>query len=239
MTQTLPVLLMTRPEAQSVAFAGALGRAEEDFRLVVSPLIGVEVTGPLPEQDGLRGLVFTSANGVRAWCQLGGRRDLPAFTVGAATAEAAAAEGIAATSADGDAEALIAMLMERRPDAPLMHARGRHSRGDVAGRLSAAGIETRAAVIYDQPVRPLSHAALSALAGNVPVVAPLFSPRTAALLSEVTPVAPLCVAAMSEAVAKALLPLHKRYLRIASRPESAAMRDLVADLLQQVRAGEI
>ncbi|KUF10190.1 uroporphyrinogen-III synthase [Pseudoponticoccus marisrubri] len=230
-----PVLLMTRPEPAAREVIAALRARGLDFRAVISPLIGIAVTGPLPDTAGLRGLVITSANGVRAWCALGGPRDLPVFAVGDATARTAREAGMVADSAGGDAAALVARLSAQRPAAPLCHLRGRHARGDVAARLSAAGIETREAVIYDQPEQPLSAEARAALDGDSPVVAPLYSPRTATLMAQMLaarpPKAPLCVAAMSETVAKPLAALHNRSLRIAARPDSDAMLDAVAGLL--------
>lgn len=233
----LPILLMTRPEAQSRAFAEALGRDGEDFRLLVSPLIGISFCGSLPDMAPFAGLVFTSANGVAAYRELGGPKR-PCFTVGDATARAARAAGFEATSAEGTVEDLIALLKARRPAAPLLHVRGRHSRGDLAGRLSADGLPVRALVAYDQPAQPPSAAARAALAGRQTVLAPVFSPRSAALFSQLSVQAPLVVAAMSEAVAKALLPLHKQDLKTAARPDSDAMRELVAGLLRQLRTGE-
>lgn len=233
----LPILLMTRPEAQSRAFAEALGREGADFALLIAPLIGITFGPALPDMAPFRGLVFTSANGVAAYARLGGPV-LPAFTVGAATAEAARAAGLPATSAEGTVEDLIAHLRAARPEAPLLHVRGRHSRGDLAGRLSAAGLPVSAFVAYDQPALPLPEKARAALTGRTTIVAPVFSPRTAALFSKQEVSAPLLVAAMSEAVAKALAPLHKQDLKTASRPDSTAMRELVADLLRQARTGE-
>lgn len=232
----LPVLLMTRPEPQSRAFAASLAGTEA-FRLVISPLIGIAYGGDLPDMAGIRGLIFTSANGVAAYLDRGGP-PRPAFTVGEATAEAARAAGMSATSAEGTAETLIALLKQSRPSGPLLHVRGRHARGDVAGRLTAAGVPVTAAILYDQPALAPTPEAKAVLSGQDPVVAPVFSPRTGALLSQETVQAPLLVAAMSEAVVKALAPLHKQDLKIASRPESAAMRELVADLLRRARAEE-
>ncbi len=233
---TLPVLLLTRPEAQSRAFAATLADAGP-FRLVISPLIGIAPTGALPDMDGFRGLIFTSVNGVAAYRALGGP-PLPAFAVGEATAEAARAAGMTALAADGFAETLIAILKERRPPGPLLHIRGRHARGDVAARLTAAGLPVATAILYEQPALPPTPEARAALSGPETIVAPVFSPRTGALFSELEVQAPLLVAAMSEAVAKALAPLHKQDLKIASRPDSASMRELVADLLRRARAGE-
>lgn len=238
MPQTLPVLLLTRPQEASVRFAQALEARGCRFRAVISPLFSIEFIGPLPDACAMRGLIFTSANGVAAWRALGGRTDLPAYTVGAATAEAARAAGMTASSADGTADDLVAWLSAMRPPGPLLHLHGKNARGDVAARLSAAGLACSDAVIYDQPEQPPSAEARAALAGPQPVIAPVFSPRTAKLLAREAVKAPLLVAAMSEAVAKALASLHKRELMVSPRPESEAMTDVVAGLLDRAKRGE-
>ncbi|WGW04542.1 uroporphyrinogen-III synthase [Tropicibacter oceani] len=227
-----PIVLMTRPRAQSDGLVQQLQAAGARFRPVFSPLIGITVTGPLPPQDDLAGLIFTSANGVDAWIALGGRVDLPAFAVGKATAEKAKAAGITAQSADGNAQTLIDMIDARRPKAPLLHVCGAHSRGDVAAALTARGIATRAAILYDQPALPLTTQACDALAGEIPVIAPLFSPRTAALLAKQPVKAPLLVAGISQAVVNAVQPLHIWKSKIAKRPESDAMLAAVLELLE-------
>ena len=227
-----PILLMTRPRTQSEEFVQLLLSKGARFQVVHSPLIGIEITGPLPAWGDVQGLIFTSANGVEAWLALGGGRDLPAFTVGKATAEKARNAGISAQSADGNAEALIEMLVELRPRAPLLHVCGAHSHGDVAQRLSDQGIETRRAVLYDQPALPLTKQAKTVLAGETPVVVPLFSPRTAALFAKAPVKAPLLVAGISQAVVNAVQPLHIWKVKIAMRPESDAMLAAVVELLE-------
>ncbi|WP_305972569.1 MULTISPECIES: uroporphyrinogen-III synthase [unclassified Mameliella] len=238
MSEALPVLLLTRPRAASERFAARLRQDGLQFRAVISPLFTVEVTGPLPDVTQAKGLIFTSANGVMAWQALGGRTDLPALAVGPATARAAQAAGMQAQDGGGSAEDLVRFIIAQRPPGPLVHLHGAHVRGNIAKRLSTAGIPCRGAAIYDQPPCPLNAEARAALDGQVPVVAPVFSPRTGELLAKECAKAPLLVAAMSQAVVNALMPLHKRNLKVAERPESEAMREVVSDLLNRALAGD-
>lgn len=232
MPQTTPILLMTRPEAASRRFVAMLaGR----FTPIYAPLIGISFSGALPDMAGFQGLVFTSAHGVAAYVAANGPR-LPAFTVGRATAVAARDAGFSAQSANGNADDLVEWLGNRLVQGPLLHVRGTFAQGDVAARLTAQGITTSEAVLYDQPQIPLTSSARNALNGETPVVAPVFSPRTAALLAENSIKAPLLVAAMSEAVAKPLAALHKTELKVAARPESSAMVRLVTELLERACA---
>ena len=176
-------LLLTRPQAQSQAFAATVeidlpGR----FRAIIAPVLRIApVPGDLEISKG-QALIFTSANGVAQYAARTSVRSLPACCVGAMTAEAARAEGMAAQSADGDVGALVRMVIAaHRPGAgEFIHIRGRHAAGDLAGQLRAAGVPARAAEIYDQIACPLSQEARHLLAaGRIDVLA-FFSPRSTA-----------------------------------------------------------
>lgn len=231
MTRSKPFLLMTRPERASRRFLGqcsASSRAE----VVVSPLMGIEYHGALPDLSPCQGLIFTSVNGVEAYQRAQGVTGLVAHVVGQTTGERARQAGFKVATVEPNAEALVATLTSGPVYGPLLHIRGTHARGDVAMRLTQAGIETIEAIMYDQPELALTQAASDALHGEIPVIAPIFSPRTAALLAKNRIKAPLLVAAMSEAVAKPLSELHITELRIAARPESAEMAHLVTELIE-------
>ena len=161
------------------------------------------------------------------------------YTVGTATADAARAAGFHPISADGDADALVTMIKAAQPTGPLLHVRGAHSRGNVAERLSSAGIETDSAILYDQILQPLSAAALQALSQDRPVVVPLFSPRSAAAFASHGPfAAPLYLAAMSPAVAEPLAQLEPAALLVAAQPNGTALRKRVAELWSRAQALE-
>lgn len=232
-----PVVLLTRPEAESQRFARALREGGcPPFTPLVCPLMQIDLHGPLPDLQDVAGLVLTSIQTVRAYARLDGPRGLRAWCVGPGTAQAAQKAGLIAEAPGRDAESLVAALLARKVPGPLMHLRGTHTRGAVAARLTAAGIETREAVIYDQRAIAPDEAGQAALAGHWPLVAPLFSPRSAQLLAARSPKAPLLVAAMSEAVANAVASLHIMALSVAARPDSPAMVSATIDLVRQ--AGE-
>ncbi|MDU8910020.1 uroporphyrinogen-III synthase [Aestuariicoccus sp. MJ-SS9] len=228
-----PILLMTRPQAASETFVQALRDAGvTGFRAVVSPLMAARTNGRLPDMDGFGGLIFTSANGVHSYGVLGGRTDLPAFCVGQATARVAEEIGLTAVSADGDADALVDMILQRRPKGRLLHVRGAHSRGAVADRLRASGLDAQEVIAYDQPLLPLTDDARAALDGAAPVVVPLFSPRTAQHLSaQNLGKAPIYVAAISQTVADAVPAAYVTMLETAAAPNANAMREAVRKLL--------
>lgn len=214
---------MTRPQADSAAFADALGCAA-----VISPLLRIRHRGPLPQLT--RDLVFSSANGVAAYVALGGPRDLSAWCVGARTAQAAEQAGLQVQGVAQTAEALVAMDITARA---LTHLHGTHTRGDIAARLGARGLNCAAAAIYDQVALPLNAAAHALLASGHRVVIPLFSPRTAALFVKECPPtawARVNVVAISPAVLDIVRP-HARGIALAAQPDGASMRIAVHEAL--------
>ncbi len=166
---TLPLLLLTRPEPASRRFAAQA--AHLGLPVIVAPVLRiVAVAHDVGRLQAARGLVFTSAHAVPA---AGPGRCRPAICVGPATAEAARAAGYDVTEGPGDALRMMPLLDGL--DEGWLHPHGAH----VAKRLPVPGM-----VVYDQLPQPLGVAAHDALAGAGPVILPLFSPRSARLLSD-------------------------------------------------------
>ncbi|SLN30384.1 uroporphyrinogen-III synthase [Roseisalinus antarcticus] len=227
-----PILLLTRPSAASLRFgADVVDLVGRPVPRILSPLLGIVPLGvSLPAQIG--GLVLTSAQGAEAAARLGVAAGTPAWCVGDRTAEAATEGGFDAASAGGDADALYARLIGAAPPLPLLHLRGRHSRGDLAARLTAAGLETVERVAYDQIAVPPTPEAQAALAGTAPVVVPLFSPRTAEIFADAGPfAASIHAICISRAAAEALSGLICAQCVIADRPDGAAMAALTCATL--------
>lgn len=228
------VLLLTRPAEDAERFAkqcqarlGAFGR------VLISPLLRVVFLGPVP-QDPDTSFIFTSVNGVRAYAQGGGGPGRQAFTVGERTGQAARDLGLRVQVLGPNADALVTALIAQAPRQPLLHITGVHQRGAVAERLTAAGLAVRRAVLYDQQAQPLSVAAHSAAAGQEPVIAPIFSPRSAALLRAELP-APgrnFHALALSPAVAEAWGPS----LPVSGQPNADSMINAIAALLETLDA---
>ncbi len=201
-----PLLLLTRPEPASRRFAAQA--AGLGLSVVIAPVLRIEA---LPhDADALQsaqGLVFTSENAVPF---AGEGRGRPAICVGPRSAAVARAAGFDAVAGPGDAVRLEPMLKDLGPG--WLHPHGRH----IARALPVPGI-----VVYDQLPAPLSAEALAALAGDVPVLLPLFSPRTGRiLLAEMAAVrAPLWVVPISDAAASGWQPLAAR-LMVAPTPDA-------------------
>src|ERR1700674_2648248 len=109
--------LVTRPEEDAKPLAEAL--AGRGIATVIEPLLAIR---PLPEAAegltkglaGVQALLFTSANGARAFAALSPRRDIGVLAVGDATATVARSLGFAAVeSASGDVQDLVRLAKER------------------------------------------------------------------------------------------------------------------------------
>ncbi|MBM9596170.1 uroporphyrinogen-III synthase [Roseitranquillus sediminis] len=221
-----PTLLLTRPREASLRFLKDLSaRRGAAPAAVLSPVLEIRLLRPRLVRRYAT-LILTSRNGL-AGGAFGARR---AFCVGDGTAEMAGRAGLEALSADGDVEALIRLIRETAADGPLLHLRGAHAAGDLVARLRAAGLDADEAVAYDQAALPLTRAATDLLAGSEPVLLPLFSPRSAALVAAQAEIrAPLHLVAMSANVAEAW-----------GRPAeqvTVAPRPTAEDMLAAVAAG--
>lgn len=186
----MPLLLLTRPEPASRRFADQA--AHFGLQVVISPVLQIT---PVPH-DGARlqaakALVFTSENAVPFVGPGRGRR---AICVGPHTAAVATAAGFDAIAGPGDAIRLEPMLRDLGPG--WLHPHGTH----IARAMPVEGV-----AVYDQLPVSLNQAASDILSGVRPVVLPLFSPRSARILSQQAQQAraPLWIVPISQAAADA------------------------------------
>jgi uroporphyrinogen-III synthase len=120
------VVLITRPEEDATAIAYALN--QRGYTAFCEPFLEIhDVDADLPDLNKYNALVFTSANGVRAFCRISGRRDIPVYTVGDNTlAEARRFQFEHYKSAKGDADDLAALLSSEQKDQPVLYIRGQN-----------------------------------------------------------------------------------------------------------------
>ena len=228
-SRALPVLI-TRPDPQGQRFSAALlDRHGTRVAPVACPMIAPEFL-PAAMPDGVfEALIMTSETaGLAAGRMARAGAALPrlAYCVGDRTAEVAREQGFDARSAQGDADALIALILRQPDGGGLLHLHGRDTRGDVVGQLRAAGRDSTGLEVYVQREQPLSNAAQDLLAQSGSILVPLFSPRTAALfaahltgrqvLAQITyvTISPAVAEMLGETVAK---------VEIATQPTQQAM----------------
>lgn len=209
-----PTLLLTRPQPGAKRFAALM----RGWRCVISPILRiVPVDHDASILGEAQGLVFTSAHAV-PWAGPG--RGRPALCVGAHTAREARAAGFDVTEGAGTADSLLPLI--KGASVPLIHPHGRH----LARMLPVPGV-----VVYDQQAVDLSEKARDLLMGKAPVILPVFSPRTALVLSQqvADAQAPLWVVAISEA-ALGNWSGPARHAIAADRPDAHGMRDAILRL---------
>ena len=230
--------LITRPREDATEVAAAVMR--RGVMPVISPVLAVEQLDVEigRDVDRCQAILFTSGNGVRAFCRLSDRRDKHAYVVGSATAALARDSGFAlVTSADGNSGDLARLVAGNLSayDGPLFHAAGTAVAGDLSKLLDEAGFETVRRTLYAaNPVDRLPAEAEAALGeGRLDYVL-LFSPRTAKVFVRLVEAAGLepslgrvVAVCLSGAVAGELAGRFWKEVRIAERPTLEAMAGAV------------
>lgn len=231
-------MLLTRPLAQAERFAEDCLAQFPGLPILISPILRIEARPLARSFDDVASLILTSENAVRALASMGAKLPgLPALCVGDRTAAAARSIGLYASSVGGTSDDLVEAILCRPATGTLLHLRGAESRGEIASRLSAEGREIDEVIVYDQKPQKLSLEAKRLLSGDMPVVLPLFSPRSAALFGNDTEHAraPLHLVALSLAVAERWSgPVPERIV-VAKKPNSVDMLDGIAQAIRGCR----
>ncbi len=228
-------VLVTRPIDDAEETAALL--RERGHEPLVAPLLSVRYhDGHALHLEGVQAILATSANGVRAFARRTSRRDFCVFAVGSQTAQAARDAGFSdVRNADGNADALAEAVRgwAKPQDGALLHAAGAEAEGRLADRLRAAGFTVRNEVLYDVPAADqFPEAARTALAAGELDAVLLFSARSAQAFAACvaqaglqTECSRLLACCISEAAAKPLAGLDFKAIRIAARPNQAALLD--------------
>lgn len=224
-----PILLLTRPLAQSRRFAEQAAAALPVHEVLIAPLSEVVALPFDPAVfAGAKGLILTSANAVPMLPPMPGMPGMTAWCVGPATARAAAAAGFVVREGGGDAAALIEALRDAAPEGPLVHAHGADLACDLAAELPGL---VRGVAVYAAVARVLEPETRAAMRHRR-VIAPLFSPRAARLFGADLPEAgALTCVAISPACAAALSP--QVTVAVADSPDHGGMLRALAGVMSQ------
>lgn len=181
--------------------------------------------------SGVAALAFSSANGVRAFAERSGRRELKVFAVGAATAQAARQAGFRSVlSSEGDVTALARGIVARRSElkGTVLHAGAAELAGDLTGELMQAGVEARRLILYEsRPVTLVETQLKSVLRADAVL---LHSPRAARVLAQIlrkTPAPNLRALGLSPAVLKPLARIKLAAKTAPPFPLEAALLQLI------------
>jgi uroporphyrinogen-III synthase len=235
-------LLVTRPGADAERTAATLRR--RGHAVIPAPLLAIEpVTHAAWGEGPYAAVLLTSANAARALAQHPRRAALaalPAFTVGRRTAEAAAEAGFCRVeSADGGWRELVRLVADRLggTGARLVYLAAEERAGDVAGALVAHGLAVETVVIYRAVADPAAAEALRAALDRAPLDGVLHysrrsaqtflaAARTAGCLAAALALPHFC---LSAEVAAPLRAAGAATVRVAARPDEAALLELLAD----------
>lgn len=229
--------LITRPEqeAQNLRRKLQARGIESDC----APLLAINIHRNVPlALEGVTAVLFTSINGVRAFCANAPGRDLAVYAVGEATAAAARDAGfthVAAAGGDVDRLAILVRQQHRPESGALLHAAGATLAGDLQAMLRADGYDVRRVTLYEAQAAPALPTAVAAdFAAGQYDAALFFSPRTAAVFVTLARQAGIgdgaagCTAlALSANVAAALAPLGWAEIRVAATPREDDMLALL------------
>jgi len=231
-------LLVTRPEPDATHTVQAL--RTRGHNVLVVPLlqtqtIDVAFSGPYAA------VLMTSANAARALAphpRAAELTRLPAFTVGARSAEAARAAGFGGvTSADGALADLVTLVASRFAGGsqPLLYLAGEDRAGDLAGDLGRRGVTVETAVIYRAVAAEHLPADLKQALSNARLDGALhYSRRSVSTLIELSRAAgvldallDLAHTCLSDEVAAPLRNAGARQISVAPRPDETALIGLL------------
>ncbi len=233
-------LLVTRPEADALAFADELRALGHEP--VLQPLIEFRsLEFDIGALHAAKAIVITSGNSLRALEETGDIKNVaavPLYCVGEQTARRAREIGFQTVQAvAGTAEELAGKIIaDAQRDGPLVHITGEHQAFDMHGALSRQGLPVQTVHVYSmEACRELSPSVDSMLkAGGIDGVI-LMSPRTADIYvslchrhGNLNSAKTLSYFCLSENVAAKLASLEPHHVRISGKPSRKALLDLLS-----------
>jgi uroporphyrinogen-III synthase/outer membrane murein-binding lipoprotein Lpp len=222
-------VLITRPEDEAEQLAHEI--EQMGYRPLLMPLLQIEeIEFTLPALDDYQALIFTSPRAIRAVQNKITTRDMPIFTVGSKTAQAAKTAGYETIhNADGDVAALTQLINGtiNDPSRPLLYLSAEH----ISNPLEIAGYKIDRLITYRaEPVTDIPVHIQESLSEKKINTALFFSARTAEIFTktiEQNNYTPLIKAikslSLSDSVVKSLSSLPWQDVQIATRPTQAAM----------------
>jgi uroporphyrinogen-III synthase len=231
-------VLLTRPEPDAQRTAAALrARGHE---VIIAPLLHIEILSNADLGAGpWAAILVTSANAVRAIAahrRRAGLHTVPVFAVGQRSAQAMREAGFAdVASADGNVDDLANLVAARmKPGMPLLYLAGEERSGDLAGVLRARNFTVQTVLVYRAiAAATLPRHASDALTAGIDAVlhfsrrsaeAYVSAARDAGGLDALTKPVHLC---LSGRIAEPLTAAGATKIRVAGRPEEAALLELL------------
>lgn len=238
--------LLTRPYEDSDRLAHDL--RELGVKSHCDPLLTIKyLNSPEIDLANFQAILFTSGNGVRAFIRNSSDRDIACYTVGQATAQAAAQAGFQKISiAQGNVDELARLIIRDLDPkvGDLLHISGTDVAGNLSGHLQGADFQVSHEKLYQaQKSTQLSNETIALITSGHITHIPFYSPRTAqafcdlcrkagidGLLSKIT------VLCLSSAVSNMINCLSWHQILIAPQPDQASLLNLVNITLKEDRS---
>lgn len=183
-----PSILVTRPKIDFLELSPLL--QEKGYRVLFSPVFKVDLhsrhtSPPLPEK--VHAIIFTSANGVRGFCQKITQKKCPhyqkIFTVGDKTAEIAKQHGFSfIENAKGNVHALIEHILKKtqKKQGLIIHSTSKNNDGQLGNALKKKGFDYLAFHSYDTTeIKKIPKNCLKEIHDGKVYATVLYSPRSA------------------------------------------------------------
>ncbi len=223
------ILLLTRPQAQSEAFATLL--AEDSIDSVICPMLTIHPRDIAPPEEIPQAMLITSANALPALAQLS--LTVPLLCVGEQTAAQAHSHHPQTVCTGEMVDELIAWITQHLvpDDGPLLYLSGSHITRDLQAALPDFTVHRL--VCYDaiaaEQIDPAILEDISAVC--------FFSSRTAEIFQSLPTVTPeltrsLTALCLSEQIAAVLQANNWRAIYHSDRPTAESMRGLIGQYHQ-------
>ena len=238
-------ILVTR--AEPGASETALRIERQGGRALKTPVLEIQprTQEALPDLRSLSGLIFTSANGVRAFAERSPDRQLPAWCVGPATA-AASREARFETvyESAGNAVDLANYIAQHSASeagsGPLLHVANHAAKGDLKRTLEAHGFRVSFAPLYEmREAFSLSPSAEQALTDLGPTIALIHSAKGAEAFVRLCAnlnVRNLNIVAISTAATQPLVALAPKDTQVAPAPNEDGLFEALASVIATLSA---
>lgn len=226
----MPVpLLITRPLDDAERLAEEVRGLVPGISVILAPVLEIRPLPFEPPSEPVDLVLISSQHAITAVLSC---ENLPVVCVGAATARKAAAAGLTVQATYPTADDLVHGLTGRK-GLRALHLHGRHTRGHVAERLTLAGLETQERMVYDQIARRWTADEQRRIFAERQLVVPLYSPRSAQILSEnlVGYAGELTLVAISEACREAWSGPVPKTICVADHPDGETMKRVIASKL--------
>ena len=175
------ILLLTRPLDGNERFCLKIKHLLYKCEILDSPIQKIEFLPGLSKVNKNAVLIFTSLNGLRA-AEKHNLTNNRCFVVGKNTKKIAVSFGYEVLGFSKDQENLLKLIKSKKPTESMVHIRGKHTVGNLCDALKRNQFSCLDIIGYNQEPLKIKKQNLQKIHSGRPVILPIFSSRSAALL---------------------------------------------------------